>query len=427
MSLNNEFLARAEKIFVGGVNSPVRSFRRVEGKPIIIKKAKGAFIEDVEGKKYLDLVMSYGPHLFGHYYEPIIQNLSKTLEEGLCYGMTSEREILWGEKMLSFLPPNWKVRALSSGTEACMTAIRLARGYTEREIVVKCSGHYHGHVDSLLFDAGSGLATLSEASVPDSAGIPQSLGKLLKIIPFNDVLALEKVFLDHGHQIAAFIFEPIMGNMGVVLPDENFLKKARELTQKHKAILILDEVMTGFRVSKNSAWGRFDVCPDLVTFGKIVGGGLPLSALAGKKEILDVLAPLGKVYQAGTLSGNPMGVSAGYAMLEAIEKNNPYPQLENLGSKLQKTIQDAASKKGIPVSVVRCGSMISAHFRKEKPQNAADTRDIDYEVFKKYFWSAVKHGVMLPPSPFEAYFLATVHEQHEDQLLSSFEKIMGSL
>ena len=427
MSVNSDFLARAEKVFVGGVNSPVRSFRRVEGKPLIIKRAQGAFIEDVEGKKYLDLVMSYGPHLFGHHYDPILKTLAKSLEEGLCYGMTSEREIQWGEKMLSFLPPRWKVRALSSGTEACMTSIRLARGYTGRDVIVKCSGHYHGHVDSLLFDAGSGLATLSEESVPDSAGVPQSLGKLLKIIPFNDVSALEKVFNEFGEQIAAFIFEPIMGNMGVVLPEENFLKKAHELTQKYKALLILDEVMTGFRVAKNSAWGRFDLQPDLVTFGKIVGGGSALSALAGDAKILDSLAPLGKVYQAGTLSGNPIGVSAGLAMLEEIDRCDPYPSLEKLGEKLEKTLQNVALKKGIQLSVVRCASMLSTHFRQEKPRNAAETRDIDYELYKKFFWSAVKHGVMLPPSPFEAYFLATAHCQHEDQLLSSFEKILSDI
>lgn len=417
----------AQKVFVGGVNSPVRSFKRVGGNPIIAKSAKGAFIVDVEGKKYLDLVMSYGPHLFGHHYEPILAALSENIQNGLCFGMTSEKEILWGEKLLSFLPPNWKVRALSSGTEACMSAIRLARGHTGREIIVKCSGHYHGHVDSLLFDAGSGLATLSEEAEPDSAGLPKALGEILKVVPFNNVEALKKVFEDFGSQIAAIIFEPVMGNMGVVLPEISFLKEARALTQKHKALLIFDEVMTGFRVAKNSSHGRFQVTPDILCFGKIVGGGLPLAALAAPKEILESLAPIGKVYQAGTLSGNPLAVSAGLAMLSEIERVNPYPELEKLGQELEAVIQEAAAKKGIPVSVVRCSSMLSTHFRKETPKNAADTRDIDYEMFNRYFWKAIEKGVMLPPSPFEAYFLSMAHLPVRGQLLDSMNAVFREL
>lgn len=417
----------AQKVFVGGVNSPVRSFKRVGGNPIIAKSAKGAFIVDVEGKKYLDLVMSYGPHLFGHHYEPILAALSENIQNGLCFGMTSEKEILWGEKLLSFLPANWKVRALSSGTEACMSAIRLARGHTDREIIVKCSGHYHGHVDSLLFDAGSGVASLSEDAEPDSAGLPKALAEVLKVIPFNNVQALQKVFDDFGAQIAAIIFEPVMGNMGVVLPEKEFLEKARELTQKHKALLIFDEVMTGFRVAKNSSHGRFGVTPDILCFGKIVGGGLPLAALAAPKEILETLAPIGKVYQAGTLSGNPLAVSAGFVMLSEIERVNPYPELEKLGQELEDVIKNAATKKGIEVSVLRCGSMLSTHFRKDAPKNAADTRDIDYEMFNRYFWKAIERGIMLPPSPFEAYFLSMAHLPVKGQLLETMDKVFGDL
>ena len=425
--MNEEFLARAEKVFVGGVNSPVRSFRRVGGNPIVAKSAKGAHITDVDGKNYLDLVMSYGPHLFGHQYAPIVEALSESIHKGFCYGMTSEKEIQWGEKILSFLPKDWKVRALSSGTEACMSAIRLARGHTQKDIIVKCSGHYHGHVDSLLFDAGSGLATLSEDAAPDSAGVPKVLGELLKIIPFNDVQNLEKVFETYGSKIAAIIFEPVMGNMGVVLPEQKFLEKARELTQKHKALLIFDEVMTGFRVAKNSCFGRFNVTPDIVCFGKIVGGGLPLAAVAAPKNILETLAPIGNVYQAGTLSGNPIAVSAGLAMLTEIEKQSPYEKLEKLGAELETCIQKTAQQKGIDVAVVRCGSMLSTHFRKETPKNAADTRDINGELFKKFFWKAVENGIMLPPSPFEAYFLSTAHLNHKDELLSKFEKTLQNL
>ncbi|MEZ4813615.1 MAG: glutamate-1-semialdehyde 2,1-aminomutase [Bdellovibrionota bacterium] len=417
----------AEKVFVGGVNSPVRSFKRVGGNPILAKSAKGAFIEDVEGKKYVDLVMSYGPHLFGHHYEPIISSLKENLEKGLCFGMTGEQEILWGEKILSFLPAKWKVRALNSGTEACMTAVRLARGHTGREVVVKCSGHYHGHVDSLLFDAGSGLATLSDETEPDSAGLPKALAECLKVIPFNDIEALQKVFAQFSDQIAGIIFEPVMGNMGVVLPDQAFLNEARLLTKKHGALLIFDEVMTGFRVAKNSSFGRFDVTPDLICFGKIVGGGLPLAALAGPQEVLETLAPVGKVYQAGTLSGNPLGMSAGLAMLKEIEKLNPYPQLEALGADIESLTKETLSKKGIPASVLRCGSMMSLHFRKEAPKNASDTRDVDHNLFSRYFWKAIENGLMLPPSPFEAYFLSMAHLPVKGELMEKIEKTLNGL
>ncbi len=427
MKENDKFLERAEKVFVVGVNSPVRSFKRVGGRPIIAKSAKGAFIEDVDGNSYVDCVMSYGPHLFGHHYAPIIDALSEGIHKGLCFGMTGEKEIAWGEKILSFLPAQWKVRALSSGTEACMSAIRLARGHTGRDIIVKCSGHYHGHVDSLLFDAGSGLATLSDEAEPDSAGLPKALADCLKVIPFNDSTALKKVFLEFGNKIAAIIFEPVMGNMGVVLPEKSFLEEARVLTKKNNALLIFDEVMTGFRVAKNSCFGRFSVVPDLICFGKIVGGGLPLAALAAPKEILENLAPVGKVYQAGTLSGNPLGVTAGLAMLSEIERVNPYPMLEALGGEVESVIKSAADKKGIAVSVVRCGSMLSTHFRTVAPRNAADTRAIDHELFKKFFWKAVENGLMLPPSPFEAYFLSLAHVEIQDELLSKVEKTLGSL
>lgn len=430
--MENSWLSRAEKVFVGGVNSPVRSFKRVGGKPIVAQRAEGAFVFDDNNKKYLDCVMSYGPHLFGHGYKPIIESLRKILEEGLCYGMTSEREVLWGEKMISlvqgiFPKKKLKVRALSSGTEACMSAIRLARGHTQREIIVKCSGHYHGHVDSLLFDAGSGVATLSENIAPDSAGLPKALAHNLKVISFNDVESLTNVFNEFGNQIAALILEPVMGNMGVVNPDPAFLRVARETTQKNGALLIFDEVMTGFRVHELSASGRFQIEPDIVTFGKIVGGGLPLAAFVAPDEIMNDLAPTGAVYQAGTLSGNPLGVGAGLAMLTQIEKEKPYAALESLGKKLEENIQNAAREKGLELSVARCGSMLSIFFRKELPRNAAETRDVNFDLFSKFFWNAIENGLMLPPSPFEAYFLSTAHLEHSDQLQEKFRKSLLSL
>ncbi len=428
----NSWLQRAESVFVGGVNSPVRSFKRVGGKPIIAKRARGAFVYDYQDKEYLDCVMSYGPHLFGHGYAPILESLKAILDEGLCYGMTSEREILWGEKIISLVQPIFKnkkirVRALSSGTEACMSAIRLARGHTGRELIVKCSGHYHGHVDSLLFDAGSGVATLSEEAAPDSAGLPKALAKNLKVISFNSVADLEKVFSEFGSEIAALILEPVMGNMGVVTPDPNFLKKARELTQNNKALLIFDEVMTGFRVDALSASGRFNIEPDIITFGKIVGGGLPLAAFVAPEHIMKDLAPSGAVYQAGTLSGNPLGVGAGFAMLSQIEKEKPYAALEKLGASLELTLKNTAKEKGLKMCVARCGSMLSVFFREKLPTNALETRDVNYELFSKFFWNAISEGLMLPPSPFEAYFLSVAHIQHQDQLEDKFRKSLLSL
>lgn len=424
---NKDFLERAQKVFVGGVNSPVRSFLRVGGNPIIAKRADGAFIEDSDGNKYIDMVMSYGPHLFGHNHSPITEALAKCLRDGLSFGVTGEREVKWGEKLVSFLPAGWKVRALSSGTEVCMTAVRLARGKSGRNIIVKCSGHYHGHVDSLLFDAGSGVATLSQKSIPDSDGLPQGLENSLKAISFNNVSELEKVFADFGNDIAGIILEPVMGNMGVVLPTQQFLERARALTSKHGSLLIFDEVMTGFRVAKNSSFGRFGITPDLICFGKIVGGGLPLAALAGDQQIMELLAPMGKVYQAGTLSGNPMGVTAGLAMLDEISSLDPYKALEDLGKEIETTLTATAKRKEIPLAVVRCGSMMSGHFRNVAPQNAAETRDIDNERFKKFFWSALKNGIMLPPSPFEAYFLSYAHLKIKDQLLAGLEKALKEI
>jgi glutamate-1-semialdehyde 2,1-aminomutase len=342
--------------------------------------------------------------------------------------MTSPAEIEWAELLLKQLPSANKVRAMSSGTEACTTAIRLARGYTGRNIIVKCSGHYHGHVDSLMVDAGSGLATLSDEVCADSAGIPSELVRLVKVIPFNDSLHLEKVFEEFGSQIAAFIMEPVMGNMGVVAPNINFLKKARELTQQYKSLLIFDEVMTGFRVSQQSAQGRFDIKPDLTTLGKIVGGGAALSALAGKKEIMDHLAPLGNVYQAGTLSGNPISISAGMAMMKKIEKQNPYPELEELGAFLESLIINCAKKNQIKLSVGRVGSMLSVFFRTEAPKNALETRDINEPLFKKFFWALIEEGILIPPSPFEAYFLSYAHleipkKTWEEKMDHVFKKI----
>jgi glutamate-1-semialdehyde 2,1-aminomutase len=400
---------RAVKSLVGGVNSPVRSFKRVGGQPIFAAKGEGAYLWDVDGNRYVDVVMSYGPHLFGHQREEIRFACTEALKRSTCLGMTGEAEIEWAELLLKRLPGAEKVRAMSTGTEACATAIRLARGVTGRDLIVKFTGHYHGHVDSLLVAAGSGVATLSQEAVPECAGIPKALSSLARVAEFNDEAGIEAVFAQDGLKIAAVIVEPIMGNMGVVPPKPSFLKKLRELCTRHGSLLIFDEVMTGLRVHRESAQGLFGIRPDLTTLGKIVGGGLPLSALAGPAKFMDQLAPLGPVYQAGTLSGNPLCVAAGIAMMKLIDAQDPYGRLEECGAHWEKMAIAAASKAGVPLRVERVGSMISFFFRKETVTTERDTRDIDEGAFKAFFWALVEAGLMMPPSPFEACFLGVPH------------------
>ncbi len=412
---------RAQKSLVGGVNSPVRSFKRVGASPILAARAQGAYLFDVDANKYVDFVMSYGPHLFGHAHPKISEAIKKASENSTCFGMTSEGELEWAELLLKRLPGSEKVRAMSTGTEACATAIRLARGITKRDLVVKFSGHYHGHVDSLMVDSGSGLATLSETAVADSLGIPEALSQLARVLEFNNVGQLEKLFASEGKKIACLILEPIMGNMGVVPPDPLFLKACREMCTQHQSLLIFDEVMTGLRVHRNSAQGRFGIVPDLTTLGKIIGGGLPLAALAGPAKYMDHLAPLGGVYQAGTLSGNPLSVAAGIAMLKLIDAEDPYPKLEEIGQTIEAQFTEKAKSKKIPIRIERVGSMLSLYFREGAVRNAIDCRAIDEGRFKRFFSAMLEAGFMIPPSPFEAWFLATAHAE------LSFEKAIDDV
>ena len=406
----------------------MRSFLKVGSSPLIARSAQGARLETVDGKSVIDFVMSYGPHLFGHAYAPLVHTAQEVSKKGFCFGLTSEKEIEWGEIFLSFLPHDWRVRAMSTGTEACMTAARLARGFTGREIILKCSGHYHGHSDLFLFDAGSGVATLGDQkAVADSAGIPKALAETIKIIPFNDIEKLKTVFEQYGPQIAGFILEPVMGNMGVVLPEKSFLERARELCSKNGALLIFDEVMTGFRVAMNSAAGKFGVRPDLATYGKIVGGGFPLAALTGPKSVLDSLAPIGKVYQAGTLSGNPMACAVGTCMLNEIKNQNPYQALDDFASELKDLITQVGRQREIPLTAVNCGSMVSVHFCAKAPRNASEVQNIDRERFTKFFHGALANGLMLPPSPFEAFFLSTAHLEVKQDIFKSLEMTLKEI
>lgn len=411
---------RACRVMVGGVNSPVRSFKRVGGQPLLALRAKGLYLWDVDENKYIDLVMSYGPHLFGHAPAEIHDAIREVLAQGsTCYGMTSGAEIEWSERVLARLPGAERVRALSTGTEATSTAVRLARGVTGRNVLVKCSGHYHGHVDSLMADAGSGIATLSNQAVPESKGIPLALTQLARVVEFNDETQLEELFRQEGEQIACMILEPIMGNMGVVPPTVSYLKKCRELCSQYGALLIFDEVMTGLRVHRHSAQGRYGIQPDLTCLGKIVGGGLPLSALAGPARYMDQLSPLGEIYQAGTLSGNPVSMAAGLAMLRLIDREDPYASLETVGQLFEKTFQNAAADKKIPFRVERVASMISFYFRDQPVKNARDARDTDGPAFQRFFSAMLSEGFMMPPSPFEACFLSTEHAKISLSVLES--------
>lgn len=426
---SKEFFERALKTLVGGVNSPVRSFKRVGGTPLFVSHAKEDKIWDIDGNMYVDFVMSYGPHLFGHAKKEIVEASKKAIENSSCFGFSSKEEVYWAEETLSFFSRPQMVRAMSTGTEATMTAVRLARGITGRDIIVKFSGHYHGHVDSLLVDAGSGVATLSEEAVPECKGVPKDLARLARVLPFNDVESAEQLFLIEGSKIAAVIVEPIMGNMGVIPPELNFLNQLRKLCTQYGALLILDEVMSGFRVGPQSAQGLYGIDPDLTCFGKIVGGGLPLSALVGSPELMKHLAPEGPVYQAGTLSGNPVAISAGRAMLELIKKEKPYEKLEKISSRFEAVLLNAAKVSDVSVSVQRVGSMISVFFRDKSAKNAEDARNINTKQFSTYFKSLLAEGILIPPSPFEAYFLSTEHEKtvfsdhFEESIHRVFQKV----
>lgn len=421
---------RAKKVLVGGVNSPVRSFRRVGGKPILASRAEGAYLWDIDNNKYIDCVMSYGPHLFGHAHPSIVEALKKHITSSTCYGMTTEAEVEWAELLLKRFPHYNKVRSMSTGTEACATAIRLARAYTGKDKILKFSGHYHGHVDSLMVAAGSGLATLATAGdpVPDSAGIPQALTQLAVVGEFNNSELLEKIFQRHGNELACVILEPIMGNMGVIAPQPEFLRLLRELTRTYDCLLIFDEVMTGLRVHWGSAQALYGIEPDLTCLGKVVGGGLPLSAVVGPQKIMDYLSPLGQVYQAGTLSGNPLSVQAGIAMMKLIDKEDPYSQLEIMGAQLEQWLNDEISHSRLPMSVARVGSMISLFCCENVPQNDQDVVAGDSVLFQKFFWAMADEGFMLPPSPFEAWFLSIPHlkinvDDWKRGLRNVFEKI----
>jgi len=406
---SEELFAQARQVFPGGVNSPVRSFRSVGGRPFVAVRGSGPFIVDADGNELIDLVGSWGALIHGHSHPDIEAAIHSATKDGTSFGITSEREIRLGQKMKSLLPSADLIRLVNSGTEACMSAIRLARGFTSREIIIKFEGTYHGHGDSFLVAAGSGLTA---QSTPDSAGIPSNTLANTVVLPFNDSSALKQAFEKHGEKIAGVMLEVVCGNMGVVLPEYDFLNSLRSLCTQHKSVLIFDEVMTGFRLAMGGAQEIYGISPDLTCYGKIIGGGLPVGAYAGRKEIMEMVAPLGSVYQAGTLSGNPLGAAAGLASLELIEKDRKhfYQKLDYHANEWADALNAHIESRSYPVCVARAGSMFTVFFTSEAPRSFAEARQCDLERFKKFFWSLLNQGVYYPPSQFEACFLSARHD-----------------
>jgi glutamate-1-semialdehyde 2,1-aminomutase len=418
MVSNRELFEEALNYLPGGVNSPVRAFKAVEGEPIIVKRGRGAYIEDVEGNKYVDFLMSWGPLILGHAYPRVISEVKKAVENGLSFGLTNPYEIELAKEVVEAIPSADKVRFVNSGTEAVMSAIRLARGYTGRKYIVKFDGCYHGHYDSVLVSAGSGVATLG---IPGTPGIPEEIAKLTYVLPYNDPEAVKKLFEERGNEIACVIVEPVAGNMGVVPPTEEFLKTLREETKKHGALLIFDEVITGFRLSLGGAQEYFGIEPDLTTLGKVIGGGMPVGAYAGKREIMSKIAPEGEVYQAGTLSGNPVAMAAGLATVRELKETKPYRELEQKTEHLTGKISEFLTEKGIPHTVNRIGSMFTVFFTEKEVKNYSDAKRSDLKLFARFFKSLLKNGVLIPPSQFEAWFLSTAHT--EEVLTEALERI----
>ena len=393
----------AQQVLPGGVNSPVRAFNSVGGSPVFVERAQGAYLYDADSNKLIDYIASWGPLLFGHAYAPVIEAVTERAKKGTSFGMPTEVETQIAEKALSMVPHVEKIRFVNSGTEACMSAIRLARGYTKREKIIKFAGCYHGHSDSFLIAAGSGATTFG---VPNSPGVTQGTAKDTLLATYNDLDSVKALFAAHPQQIAAIIVEPIAGNMGCVLPAKGFLESLRALCDEQGALLILDEVMTGFRLAKGGAQEALNIKADLVTFGKVIGGGLPVAAFAARAEIMDHLAPTGAVYQAGTLSGNPLAMSAGLAMLTEIEKRpEVFESLEKKTAYLHAGFEKVFAQTGILVQINRFGSMCSVFFSETPVTDFASAQRADHGRFKKYFHALLSRGIYLPPSGYESYFL----------------------
>ena len=407
---SQELFNESKKYISGGVNSPVRAFGNVGGTPFFTSSVDGAYIKTCDGKTLVDFVCTWGPALFAHNNPQIREAVKKALENGTSFGTPSPSELEMAKLINKLIPCAELVRMTNSGTEATMSCVRLARGWTKRDIIVKFSGCYHGHSDSLLVKAGSGALTFGN---PDSAGIPQGIANLTIVLPFNDFNALNECFSKYGEQIAGVIVEPYPANVGLIVPREGFLKHLRELCTLHGALLIFDEVITGFRVASGGAQARENVFPDLCALGKIIGGGLPVGAFCGKREIMEYLAPLGPVYQAGTLSGNPLAMAAGVAALNLIQTTMPYDELEQKSKFLSKAVVEAAKEKGIALQAPMAASLMSFFFNDERVDNLETAMNSNKELYKKFFFGCLEQGVYIAPSPFEILFMSAAHTQND--------------
>jgi glutamate-1-semialdehyde 2,1-aminomutase len=426
---SEKLFAEALKYIPGGVNSPVRAFRAVGGQPFFVNRAAGAHVWDVDGNELIDYVCTWGPAILGHAHPKIIAAIKAAADHGTSFGIPNPLEVTMAKLICALVPGVQKVRMTNSGTEACMSAIRLARGFTKRDKIIKFDGCYHGHADSLLVKAGSGALTFGH---PDSAGVPAAFTQHTVVLPFNDVEAVKAAFAANPNGIAGIIVEPVPGNAGLYLPKPGYLEFLSEVTRANGALLIFDEVMTGFRLAPGGAQERFGLKPDLTCLGKIIGGGLPVGAFGGRADIMDLLAPLGPVYQAGTLSGNPLAMAAGMAALEELGANpksgGTYARLEALGQQLEAGMKDAAKSAKVPVTFNRCGSMFCAYFTGGPVGNLDDAMKSDRDRFKKFFQGMLAEGVYLAPSQFEAGFISTAHSPADiEKTVQAAARVMQAL
>jgi len=409
----------------GGVNSPARAFGGVGGTPLFMDRAEGPYLFDLDGRSYIDYIGSWGPMILGHAHPEVIAAIGDAASRGTSFGAPTEAESALAEQIIEAVPSIEKVRLVNSGTEATMSALRVARGATGRNKVIKFAGNYHGHVDALLVSAGSAAATLG---VPDSPGVTPGAGGDTIVLSYNDVAGLQQAFDEFGGEIAAVILEPVVGNMGCVVPTMEFLRTMRELTHQHDSILIFDEVMTGFRLALGGAQELFGITPDMTTLGKIVGGGLPLGAYGGREDIMNQVLPAGKIFQAGTLSGNPVAVAAGSTTLRILRDDPPYELLEKMGARLAKGLDEAATQAGIPHTVARVGSMMTLFFNPDPVTCWDEANRSDREMFGRYFWGLIGEGVYMPCSQFEALFFSRLHDEALiDQTIDAAKRVLAKL
>ena len=422
---SKDIFSKAQNLMPGGVNSPVRAFKSVGGDPVVFDKVKGSHVWDVDGNEYIDYVGTWGPAICGHAHPEVVKALKEAIEKGTSFGAPSVEENILAEMVINAVPSIEMVRFVNSGTEACMSALRMMRAYTGRDKIIKFQGNYHGHADMLLVQAGSGVATLG---LPDSPGVPKSATSSTLAAPYNDLEAMKKLFQDHGDEIAGVMLEPVVGNSGFIAPDMEFVQGLRELTQQYGALLAFDEVMTGFRIAYGGAQEKFGITPDVTTLGKIIGGGLPVGALGARKDIMEVIAPAGPMYQSGTLSGNPLAMTAGIKTLELLQRPGTYEQLDQMTKKLTDGLKEIAQKHGHEVQIGQLSAMFGVFFTDRPVRNFEDAKTSDLDKFSRYHRGMLERGIYLAPSQFEAGFTSLAHTEEDiNKTLNAADEVMASL